>query len=91
MDTNTSEQALRREAIRRHLSGEQRKQICSALDRSTSWFDKWLAEFCENPRTDFADRSRTPHHSPQQTPDTVAQAIVTIRQSLEAATTPETR
>ena len=91
MDTNTSEQALRRAAIRRYLGGESRQQICIDLDRSTSWFDKWYAEFCKNPRTDFADRARTPHHSPQQTPDAVVQAIVTIRQSLEAATTPETR
>jgi transposase-like protein len=91
MDSNTSEQALRREAIRRYLGGGRRKQICIDLDRSPSWFDKWLAEFWENPRTDFADHSRTPHHSPQQTPDTVAQAIVAIRQSLEAATTPATR
>ena len=91
MDTDTSEQVLRREAIRRHLGGESRKQICSDLDRSTSWFDKWWVEYYKNPRTDFADHSRAPHHSPTQTPKTVAKAIVSIRQLLEAATTPETR
>jgi len=91
MDTDTSEQALRREAIWRHLDGEPRQQICSDLDRSTSWFHKWRAEFCKNPRTDFADRSRTPQHSPTQTPKTVADAIVSLRQFLEAVTTPETR
>jgi Homeodomain-like domain-containing protein len=42
---NTNEQALRREAIRRRLSGEQRRDICQDLGRSTRWFYKWWSEF----------------------------------------------
>jgi putative transposase len=91
MDTHTSDPDLRREAIRRRLSGERRKEICDDLDRSTSWFDTWWAEYQQNPRIDFADRSRTPHLSPTQTPEAVSQSIVSIRRTLEAATTPETR
>jgi transposase-like protein len=74
MDVPTSEQLLRLEAIRRRLQGERRLDICSDLNRSESWFDKWWKEYRHYPKTDFADRSRVPHTSPQQTPATVEQA-----------------
>ena len=91
MDIPTNEQDLRREAIRRRLCGEKRRAICHDLDRSTRWFDKWWAEYLQNPRTDFADHSRAPDTSPDQTPEAVVQAVVSVRQTLEAATTPDTR
>lgn len=91
MDTTTSEQALRQEAIRRRLQGEHRRDICRALDRATSWFDKWWAVYRCDPQTDLADRSRAPHTSPHRTPTEVIQAVITTRQVLAQATTPETR
>ncbi|MBI4788705.1 MAG: hypothetical protein HY782_16860 [Chloroflexi bacterium] len=91
MDTDTSEQALRREAIRRRLAHESRKAICTDLGRSTSWFDKWWAEYRHNPRTDFADRSRAPCTSPDAMPDPVVHAVVAMRQTLEAAATTDTK
>ena len=91
MTMTTNEQALRREAIRRHLQGERRCDICRDLNRATSWFDKWWAEYRRDPQTDFADRSRAPHRSPQQMPATVVQAVLRLRQMLEQATTPLTR
>lgn len=59
--------------------------------RSPSWLDKWWAEYGANPRTDFADHSRAPHVSPWAIPEPVRRAVITVRQTLEAATTPETR
>ena len=91
METPTLEQLLRREAVRRHVRGEKRHAICADLHRSPSWFDKWWAEYLANPQTDFADHSRRPHTSPTQTPDEIAQAVISARQTLEAAATPETR
>ncbi len=91
MDTHTPEQDFRREAIRRRLAGEQRKDICQDLERATSWFDKWWAEYRRNPQTDLADRSRAPQNSPGRVPTEVVQTIVSLRQTLEAAATPETR
>lgn len=91
MDTHTSEQELRREAIRRHVSGESRKEICADLQRSTRWFDKWWAAYQDDPRIDFAAQSRAPHHSPTRMPASVTRAVVASRKILEAATTPETR
>lgn len=91
MDTHTTEQALRREAIRRHVLGERRCDICHDLNRTTRWFDKWWAEYVRDPQTDFGDRSRAPHTSPQALPSSVAQAVVAIRRTFEAAQTPETK
>lgn len=91
MDKHLSEQALRCEAIRRRLAGETRKQICHDLGRSTSWFDKWWAAYRCDPHIDFADHSRTPHTSPNQTPAALVQTILSVRQTLEAATTAETK
>lgn len=91
MDTFTTEQVLRREAIRRRLQGEQRCDICRDLERSTSWFDNWWAEYRSDPQTDFADHSRAPHTSPHRTRASVEQAVVTARQTLEAAKTPDTK
>lgn len=91
MDNDTREQDLRREAIRRRLAGERRRDICRDLSRATSWFDKWWAVYRRDPHSDLADRSRAPHTSPTQVPDEVATAIVQIRKTLEAAKTPATR
>ncbi|MCL5950277.1 MAG: hypothetical protein M1132_00905 [Chloroflexi bacterium] len=91
MEAPSSEQLLRREAIRRHLGGEKRHNICDDLDRSPRWFDKWWAEYRHNPRTDFSDRSRAPQTSPSQTPDGMVRAVISARRTLEAAATPETR
>ena len=91
MDTPITEQDLRREAIRRHLGGEKPRAICEDLRRSPRWFDKWWAEYRHNPWTDFADHARIPKTSPSQTPKEVVQAIVSVRRTLEAATTPDTR
>jgi transposase-like protein len=91
MDTFTTEQALRREAIRRRLQGEPRCDICRDLECSTSWFDKWWAEYRRDPYTDFADHSRAPHISPHKIPEHIEQAVVSVRESLEAAQTPDTK
>lgn len=91
MDTQTTEQELRCEAIRRRLEGEQVCDICDALDRSPSWFHKWWAQYQHAPTSDLADRSRAPHASPQAMPAEVVQAVTSVRKILEAAATPETR
>lgn len=91
MDPCTSEQALRREAIRRRLAGERRGDTCRDLDRSLRWVDKWWAQDRRAPHTDFADQSRVPHTWPQQIPPAVRRPVVAVRKTLEAAQTPQTR
>ena len=91
MDTQTNEQVVRREAVRRRLQGETRSVICADLGRSPAWFSKWWAEYQQNPQTDFADDSRAPHRSPQAIDDDLIEAVVNARKILEAAETPATR
>jgi len=91
MDTTTTEQALRREAVRRRLQGERRCAICRDLNRSPRWFSKWWDRYQRNPRTDFASQSRAPHTSPHQLPAHIEQAVVSVRQTFEAANTPDTQ
>jgi transposase-like protein len=91
MDTRTSEQALRREAVRRRALGHRVCDICRDLGRNRHWLNKWWREFQTHPETDFADRSRAPHHSPTRIATETEQAIVAMRQILEEAATPETR
>jgi hypothetical protein len=91
MDTCTAEQALRREAIRRLLQGERPCDICRDLNRGRTWLHKWWSHYQLNPKTDFADRSRSPHTSPHQTPSSVEQVVIRVRRLLEAGQSPETR
>ncbi len=91
MDTRQANRDLRREAIRRRLEGERRCDICEDLDCSPRWVSKWWAVYQHDPTLDLADHSRAPHTSPHQTPAAIERAIVSIRKTLEAGTTPETR
>jgi len=91
MSILSSEQVLRREAIRRRLQGERRVDICRDLGRSLPWFDKWWAAYRRNPQTDLTDQSRAPRTSPHRLPLPVEQAVVAVRHALEAAATPQTR
>jgi transposase InsO family protein len=79
------EQELRQEAIRRRLSGERRKIICSDLERSTRWFDKWWSIFRADPSTDFADHSRAPLTVYSITTPELEQLVVGVRQRFESA------
>ena len=91
MDTQTSEQALRYEAVLRRALGHRVCAICRDLQRSPRWLNKWWREFKAHPETDFAEQARAPHTSPHKTAEEVEQAIIAIRGVLEAGATPETR
>lgn len=91
MDGAFTEQARRREAIRRRLAGQKRTEICKLLHRTTRWFDKWWRLYREHPTTQFADGSRTPHRSPYRLSSEVERMIVAVRRAREAASQPDTR
>lgn len=91
MDTQTSEQALRCEAVQRRALGHRVCDICRDLERSPRWLNKWWRAWQTHPEIDFADHSRAPHTSPHKTAEEVEQAIITVRKNLEAAATPQTR
>lgn len=79
-----SEEELRKEAVRRRLEGESPTEIADALGRSTRWVRKWVARHFEDGHDNSwaQGRSRAPHRSPTQTPQRLADLIVTARRSL---------
>jgi hypothetical protein len=79
------EQELRREAVRRRLNGERRKDICSDLERSTRWFNKWWLEFKNDPHTDFADHSRAPLTVSSIVTPELEQLVIELRRAFESA------
>jgi hypothetical protein len=91
MATQTSEQALRYEAVLRRALGHRVCAICRDLQRSPRWLNKGWREFKAHPETNFAEQARAPHTSPHKTAEEVEQAIIAIRRVLEAGATPETR
>ena len=66
MDTQTSEQALRYEAVLRRALGHRVCDICRDLERSPRWLNKWWRELKAHPETDFAEQARAPHTSPHK-------------------------
>lgn len=82
---STTEQDLRREAVRRRLNEERRSDICQDLGRSTRWFNKWWSEFQHDPHTDFADRSRTPSTISSKTPPEIERLIIELRHRFESS------
>lgn len=82
---STTEQVLRREAIRRRLSGERRGAICQDLGRSPRWFDKWWAAFRHDPHADFGDHSRAPRTVTSVISPQLEQLVISLRHLFEAA------
>ncbi len=91
MDTRSTEQALRQEAVRRYLQGERPCDISRDLKHTTRWLEKWRHEFVQHPDTDFADHSRAPHTSPHRIAPEIERAVVAVRKAREAGRTLETR
>ncbi len=81
-----SEEARRKEAVRRRLAGESPSEIAAALGRTTRWVRKWVARHSEEGHEDaWAEgHSRAPHTSPNRTPDDLRAQILQARQRLVA-------
>jgi hypothetical protein len=78
------EEEIRKEAISRHLKGEQPNAIYSTLQRSKKWFFKWLKRYKSGVAEWYIEQSRTPLRTPSRIPDDQQQAIILTRNRLEA-------
>jgi putative transposase len=71
----------RQQAIARYLAGDNIEAICSDLHCAKSWLYKWKARYqADNPGWAMR-RSTRPHSTPNQTPQPIAQRIVTLHQT----------
>lgn len=72
----------RRLAVRLYKAGVSVKTIAQKLKQSTSWVYKWIGYQAHHLWTRFRSASRAPHRRPTQTPLSVIQRILRLRQQL---------
>lgn len=78
------EQDLRKRAINLYLKGESRKSIYSELNRSKSWFFKWLKRYQSGDPDWYKDKSRAPKKQPTAISDIDRQRIISVRTRLDS-------
>jgi len=72
----------RHQAIARYLAGDNIETICRDLHCTKSWLYKWKARYQADAPGWATRRSTQPRHKPNQTPQPMAQRIVTLHQTL---------
>ncbi len=78
------EEGLRKEAVRRYLSGEDPASIAGDLGSSERWVFKWAARYGSGEAEWFASRDRRPRSSPTATPEEMVALVPAARDRLEA-------
>ena len=77
--------SVRVSAVHLLRSGKTVSDVADELEKSPAWVYKWRKRFFEKQDwDDLIDRSRAPHHSPQQLPIEIRQAVKIARSELEA-------
>ena len=72
----------RHQALDKYLAEEKIADICRHLTCSKSWLYKWRNRYDATNPAWVQERSTRPMHSPTQTPEHVAQAIVSLHVTL---------
>ena len=72
----------RHHALDKYLADDKIEDICWQLACSKSWLYKWRARYDATNPAWAQERSTRPTHSPTQTPEYVAQAIVSLYETL---------
>ena len=81
--------ALRKEAVRRSLSGESQVRIGRALGRSAYWVRYWLTRYNpDDPDGSLQDRSRAPHQPHSHWTAATRQQALTSRQERQSGGRP---
>jgi transposase-like protein len=69
-------------ALDQYLANDKIEDICRHLACSKSWLYKWRARYDATNPAWVQERSTRPKHSPTQTPEHVARAIVSLYETL---------
>ncbi len=72
----------RHQALDHYLAEYKVEDICRQLACSQSWLYKWRDRYDANNPAWVQERSKRPKHSPTQTPEHVARAIVSLHGTL---------
>jgi len=89
-DVTSSPLEQRRQlAVQRYLAGDLIETICQEMGCSKSWLYKWKQRYQATDPTWAQEHSRRPQTTPTRTPESIAAAILQLRQTLSAdGTTP---
>lgn len=81
-----NEYEKRKQAIQRHLAGENVTSIVNSLGKSRPWFYNWLKRYqvANGDGNWFEDQSRAPKTIPTKVSETLEQQVLSIRKELEA-------
>jgi len=74
----------RHQAIARYLAGDKIEDIRRELRYTKSWLYKWRDRYQADDPTWGQERTRRPRSNARQTPDSLAEAIVHLCQTLES-------
>lgn len=77
------EEGLRKEAVRRHVSGEDADTIARDLGRSERWVYKWVGRYEGGEEHWFVSESRRPHRAPTATSEVLTALVLGARDRLE--------
>ena len=77
-----SQEYRRQQAMARYLAGDKIAVICRDLYCAKSWLYKWKARYQADDPGWATGRSTQPRHKPSQTPQSIAQHVLTLHQTL---------
>jgi transposase-like protein len=77
-----SQEHRRHQAIARYLAGDKIEAICRDLHCAKSWLYKWKARYQADDPAWATERSTQPKYRPRQTPQPIAQHVITLHQTL---------
>ena len=72
----------RHQAIARYLAGDKIEAICRDLHCAKSWLYKWKARYQADDPAWATERSTQPRRKPHQTPQSIAQRVIMLHQTL---------
>lgn len=82
---------IRKLAIKRYLGNEKPCNIYRTLNKSSSWFFKWLRIYNEQGFDGLMDGSRRPNHIANKTDPNIEKLVVNIRRHLMDKSNPNTK
>ena len=80
---NLSEREKRQQAVALYRQGMAVVEICGRLNRTRSWFYKWLRRFESGDCRWSKAQSRAPHRVANKTPPALVNLVLRIRKDLE--------
>jgi len=69
-------------AVNRHLKGDKATDICKDMNRSKSWFFKWVNKFNRGGEEWYKSQSKAPKNHGGKINKDIETAVISIRKSL---------